>query len=990
VKQTLELRPVTVWIWVAFLALLLLLPLAVSWRQAAARFDEDLRQGKRSRQKSVQWVLGRYAEERAPEVALDWLLGSLFQDSDRLFRDARYRERLVKGLRSAVPGVSLVWLDPSLEPLWDRSDAVSGKTPVRAFAGMLALRERSTLDSEADKALEKTLYLKTRWFGNEAAMGPAFRFAKTPHALDLGPGRRGWVCWLTADGDKRRWGLGGVIVLVDESRLPRCFAASTFLKRHHRAMKARGLHFGWIDLQAGRDSRFPRGVRGARRAEFVRATVGRPVTSFEYPPLRALGGVFHDGRIVTWALASVRPLERQHETASRRMALLFLLVAAMPFVVVLAWRANEGLALGLRFQVLGLFLFAIGTPTLATLQLGNDLLHDHRIAAEREVYQSMETLAEMVDTGFQLGLKQFEQNCREFARKIGAAWLTGVEMDETTRERWAAELRPTFQKTGATHFLLFDERSEVRFRISQSVMREQETKEFMPIYRSIARLKLQAANRDASGGRSDLIDQFLQQSFENMQELKTRFLRESRPTMLQAVGKTVYAHAILDEVPVPPGGGEGSEGRAGGVQVQLYLANDRDFEEGFLDWFITRVLARAEEVGEGVTVLGVDHGAAVEEAFRPADPAVNGFNRPTAAPLRKVLISTALPTLKSGFTVRDTVDLGGRKHLFLSQRDRHLNQFSLVFLYDLARIDARLAALSRQTFAYVCLSLIISVALAVTLARGLLLPIARLRDGVDHVARGEFDVTIRMPGRDELVALGEAFNGMTRGLAERERMTSFLSRSTLASVQQETAARIGGDLVFAGVLYASIRGFTTMAETRPPQQVVALLNEYFAGMTDVIAAAGGDLDKFMGDALMGVFRPSGPDAPPEVLAGRTVACALAMVTALEAFNLRRRTGPARDPFPVQIGIGIAHGQLISGSIGSSRRREYTVVGDAVGLAAGLEKKSSRGKHTCILVCGTTARLTAGAFEYERLPEDTLEGRTRSVEMYELVRARGRG
>jgi adenylate cyclase len=131
------------------------------------------------------------------------------------------------------------------------------------------------------------------------------------------------------------------------------------------------------------------------------------------------------------------------------------------------------------------------------------------------------------------------------------------------------------------------------------------------------------------------------------------------------------------------------------------------------------------------------------------------------------------------------------------------------------------------------------------------------------------------------------------------------------------------------MLFADIRGFTSMSERHTPAEMVKTLNSYFEVMVDVLFRHGGTLDKYVGDEIIGLFgAPVGqPDSPI-----RAIRCALDMLKALSEYNrLRAEEGLEA----VQIGIGVNTGQVIAGAIGSSRTLQYTVIGDAVNTAARL-------------------------------------------------------
>jgi adenylate cyclase len=176
------------------------------------------------------------------------------------------------------------------------------------------------------------------------------------------------------------------------------------------------------------------------------------------------------------------------------------------------------------------------------------------------------------------------------------------------------------------------------------------------------------------------------------------------------------------------------------------------------------------------------------------------------------------------------------------------------------------------------------------------------------------------------------------------------------------------------LLFSDIRGFTTLSETRPPEEVVAILNRYFTRQVEVIFRHGGSLDKFIGDAIMAFW--GAPLDDPEH-ARRAVACALDMADELFAF--KAELGEAGAGFDV--GIGIHSGPAVVGLIGSERRREYTSIGDTVNLASrieGLTKEAGRR----ILVSRETMERCQGAFDFVSCGVFQAKGRAQPVELFE--------
>ena len=144
--------------------------------------------------------------------------------------------------------------------------------------------------------------------------------------------------------------------------------------------------------------------------------------------------------------------------------------------------------------------------------------------------------------------------------------------------------------------------------------------------------------------------------------------------------------------------------------------------------------------------------------------------------------------------------------------------------------------------------------------------------------------------------------------------------------QQEGAVQLGGQKRPVVIFFSDIRGFTPMSEAMGPDQIARLLTEYFTEMVEIVFENSGTLDKFMGDAIMALW---GAPIAHEDDADRAMRCALDQLDALEKLNLKWREEGRPE---LGIGIGINFGEVFAGNIGSDRRLEYTVIGDAVNTA----------------------------------------------------------
>ena len=228
---------------------------------------------------------------------------------------------------------------------------------------------------------------------------------------------------------------------------------------------------------------------------------------------------------------------------------------------------------------------------------------------------------------------------------------------------------------------------------------------------------------------------------------------------------------------------------------------------------------------------------------------------------------------------------------------------------------------------------------------------------------------------------GVAWQYFVEGREKREVRRLFgryVSRDVIEALASDPAlAGLGGQRREMTVLFSDIRGFTSASERRPPEDVVAQLNEYFSAMVEVLFRHRGTLDKFVGDMVMGLF---GAPLDDREHADHAVAAAIDMLRALDELNARWR---ADGRPPVEIGIGISSGEMIAGNIGSAAIMSYTVIGDAVNLGARLESLNKE-RGTRILISEATRRRLTRPVATRPVGEMAVKGRVEPVLVHEVL------
>ncbi len=231
----------------------------------------------------------------------------------------------------------------------------------------------------------------------------------------------------------------------------------------------------------------------------------------------------------------------------------------------------------------------------------------------------------------------------------------------------------------------------------------------------------------------------------------------------------------------------------------------------------------------------------------------------------------------------------------------------------------------------------ISLLAVFVLARGFTRPVLRLATRVEQIERGQYQLADGdrvVTGKDEVGELERAVERMANGLAEKEKVRDLLGKVVSQGVADELLSRrieLGGEDREVSILFADIAGFTALGERVPPQQLISILNTCLEGLCRVVDQHGGIVDKFIGDAVMAVFGAPVSHADDHQ---RALECAMAMQAELPAINEMLRA--YEFPVSISVRIGVHTGHVVAGNIGSSDRLNYTVIGDAVNLAARLE------------------------------------------------------
>jgi len=279
----------------------------------------------------------------------------------------------------------------------------------------------------------------------------------------------------------------------------------------------------------------------------------------------------------------------------------------------------------------------------------------------------------------------------------------------------------------------------------------------------------------------------------------------------------------------------------------------------------------------------------------------------------------------------------GGRYLLFSHRLHGNDRLPVsVMLFPLSELEQLTKEINWVIISIIPVSLLICLVLSAFVSRRFTRPILSLVQGAEAVGRGDFTTRVPVRSRDEVGLLSTAFNEMSAGLALKEKYRNVLDRVT----DREIAARLlsgelslGGELRTASVLFCDIRGFTPLTEGMDPVEVIQMLNLHMSALTTVVHRHHGVVDKFVGDALMAIF---GAPKSYQADALDAVECALELLSEREQLN-------SLGGHVIQIGIGVATGQVVAGCTGSVERLNYTVLGDRVNLASRLCSRAPAGE-----------------------------------------------
>lgn len=405
------------------------------------------------------------------------------------------------------------------------------------------------------------------------------------------------------------------------------------------------------------------------------------------------------------------------------------------------------------------------------------------------------------------------------------------------------------------------------------------------------------------------------------------------------------------------------------------------------DWLATAALPMNDQAGRPATLLARIDLRQLRSYIENHPLNQTGEITLVDRTARRVLTASATDMSRRAI-VTQAVDLLGSQSRAITVEpytrpdgDVYLGAFSFPRAFDWAIVveksehDAYLAVakMIRSLAVWIAIGLVVAAAGAVAFALRMSRPILAIGDAAMEVAKGNFQTRVTtVRTRDEIGELAGRFNDMIAQLGERFHLLKFVSGGTLDAVRAAhgEGVKLGGESVDVATLFADIRGYTAFSEGREPGVVVDVLNHYFQNLSDIVVAHHGDIDKFVGDQIMAVFRG-------DEMGRNAVACALEFQRAMGGLGAEH---PDAD---LEIGIGINLGEVVMGAMGSRERMDYTVLGDSVNLAARLCAHAAAGQ---ILVSATVYEIVRDleGLRIEALEPIRVKGKREPIPVFDVA------
>ncbi len=284
------------------------------------------------------------------------------------------------------------------------------------------------------------------------------------------------------------------------------------------------------------------------------------------------------------------------------------------------------------------------------------------------------------------------------------------------------------------------------------------------------------------------------------------------------------------------------------------------------------------------------------------------------------------------------------------------------------------------------LAAVLGIGFAAIVTRYLVTAVRRLVTGTERVESGDLDTEVTVTTTDEIGRLTGSFNGMVGGLRMKERIKDTFGkymdpRIVSNLLNHPEFSEPGGERREMTVMFIDLKGFTSISEVLPADQLVHTINGFFTHMTEAISGTNGVVDKFMGDAVMAFWGP--PFTEPDEHAALACKAAVKALAHLQQFRAEVAAEVGADTVEIDLRIGISTGEMIVGTIGSTASRSFTVMGDPVNLGSRLEG-ANKAYGTHVMISERTRELAGDAISARELDLIRVKGKETPTRVFELV------
>ncbi|OGK05298.1 MAG: hypothetical protein A2W80_16660 [Candidatus Riflebacteria bacterium GWC2_50_8] len=651
------------------------------------------------------------------------------------------------------------------------------------------------------------------------------------------------------------------------------------------------------------------------------------------------------------SLADISTLQQVRKNLLLRLSHVALFLLVMLSVLLPGLMRSQTITMSLRMRIAAVFAVAMLVPIVSLISIGRSFLSHEESRLKESAMVRMRAGFEALELRYRDAPRLIEGHLYEDLRnRLGSAALT---LDVIEQTMITAVDEGVFK-----HYIITDEKG--RFARTNWLNIDS------PLKKSLELAAAKVVKNDTEiGGPTSVVDAAIDEEVEEYMQVFGSSFDFSRPTTLNFfVFQNAYMYFMSIMVRI--------DGKIGNLFLHLP------------DYYLEKLFAYDEFRQNRMAVDSVDS----EKRDLPAELFFySNFKAeksiPAESPIWQKLKeaferASRLKTEESGMlTSEDESYIYAIRPL----SSMHTQSFLPCLLTSTRPIEARLQSLQMIISGLAFSALLGAVILSLVLAASLLGPISRIDVAAQKVGSGNLNVALPYMGNDELGRLSQTFNNMVRGLREREKMQAYVSESVLEAIQDEADASLHeGRRVEVTILFSDIRNFTGLSEKNSPEQVFALLNTFFGGVEPIIRSNYGRVDKFIGDAVMAVFHHTEPE--------HHTLSAVKAAFAIKEFvdSLAAESGLFRKT-RINVGVGISTGTVLLGDVGSIRRKDLTVIGDEVNLASRLESASKKGRHSKIVVSGSTWKHIESLVNAEKMPFTEIRGKEQAVQIYELISLR---